>query len=349
MSKGVSRHLFWKSFQHMADRERANELRESNRTIISFDNHRLSEKESFPHAMDVAGNYRMHRRPDDEKLYWIEEKEKDGWVQFHQQMSRSRSYYLRKGKKKRDGTYGEKRCNTKGVIDTYVTVPKWWTQAIAEKIRSEEIDAGQVKTNLKQLSASLLLKHEKRTGYEGIYAAVHPDSCVNLQIHLGVGTVDPKTHTLLGRSAGGTRGKRGLKELGDTFLYIWNLAHLGELPKKALKLPKLCFEQAGARWDKTGIKEDSHAFDDVALSSFLEKKLKEYFPACEGRAIELGKQTAVEFSSTVEKKMETKEQMRATIERLKGTLQKQQKELEQLRKLRGKGKKGDGGMSVKIA
>jgi len=266
--------------------------------------------------MEVAGNYRLEKR-EDSKQYWIEEKEAAGWVQFHQQMSRSRSYYVRKGKKKSDGTYGERNCKTKGVIDTYVTVPKWWTQAIAEEVRAGKVGAKEVKTRMKQIAAQLLLKHEKRTGYEGLYAAVHPDSCVNLQIHLGVGTVDPKTHKLLGRSAGGTRGKRGLKELGDVFLYVWNLSRLGDLPESCLKLPKLCFKQASAQWSKDGLHLDLHPFDDVALSSFLEKLLKEKFPECSDRALELGKATAVEFSSTVEKKMETKADLRNQISNLK--------------------------------
>lgn len=316
----------------MKDKERANELRESNRTIISLDDNRMSDKEDFPKAMEVAGNYRLEKRAD-LKQYWIEEDKKEGWVQFHQQMSKSRSYYLRKGKKKKDGTYGEKRCDTKGVIDTYCTVPQWWTRAIAEEIRQGKLDAKEVKTKLKQIAGVLLLKHEKRTGYEGLYAAVHPDSSSNLQIHLGVGTVDPKTHKLIGRSAGGTRGKRGLKELGDCFLYVWNLSHLGNLPERCLKLPKLCFKQASANWSKDGVKDDYHPFDDVALSSFLEKKLEEHFPQCSERAKEIGRSIAVEFSSTVEKKMETKADLRSQISNLKNERKALKSEVERLRKL----------------
>jgi hypothetical protein len=314
----------------MKDRERANELRESNRTIISFDSPRPA-KDDFPYAMQVAGNYRVEVK--DGKNFWLEEKENDGWVKFHQQMARARSYYFRKGKKRKDGTYGEQRFNTKGVIDTYVTVPKWWTQAISERLRSGDLQADDVKHRLKQISCRLILKHEQRTGYEGLYAAVHPDSTDNLQIHLGVGTVDPTTHKLIGRSAGGKRGKRGLKELGDCFLYVWNLSHLGELPKKALHLPKLCFEQAKGEWTKGKVSDIEHPFDDVALACFLEKKLIEEFPECAIRATELGKEAVVAFSSTVETKMQTKPELLKENAVLKEKSAKDKKEIARLKSL----------------
>jgi hypothetical protein len=133
-----------------------------------------------------------------------------------------------------------------------------------------------------------------------LYISVHPDSETNIQFHLGVAAVDPKTHQLLGRSATGEKGRKGLREAGFAFLNVWRHAQKAKLTpeeqvkfeEKFLKLPKFAFAKTHTNWD--GSEKKQHGgFDDIALAVRLEKLLAEEFP----EFVDVAEKNAVEIAT----------------------------------------------------
>lgn len=77
-----------------------------------------------------------------------------------------------------------------------------------------------------------------RTGYLPSYLALHPDSKGTMSCHLGLSPIDPGKHVLIGRSATGKKGRKGLRTLGDSFTSILRHDRAIGLPSELIKLPK---------------------------------------------------------------------------------------------------------------
>jgi len=69
-----------------------------------------------------------------------------------------------------------------------------------------------------------------RSGYWAAYMALHPDSEGTLSMHFGQWPVDRKERKLIGRSATGKRGRKGLRNLGDAFMSVLRHHEAIELP-----------------------------------------------------------------------------------------------------------------------
>ncbi len=205
--------------------------------------------------------------------------------EFYANIFRNRNFYFKKGNKKKDGSNYIVKMKTDGVKDNTLSLPKMWTKLLSEKLKNGELGADRLNETLETISGKLLKTLADRTGYEPLYAAIHPDTEHNLQFHFGTGSVDPETHCLLGRSASGKRGKQGLREAGFSFLNVWRHAKNAKLTEeeqlrfeeRCLKLPKLFFNDRNTNWDGSE-KKPNGGFDDVALATSLEELLNSEFP-----------------------------------------------------------------------
>jgi hypothetical protein len=115
--------------------------------------------------------------------------------------------------------------------------------------------------SLVSLGAAGIRTLAQRTQYEPIYVAVHPESESNIHIHFGLGIVDSQNR-LLGRSATGKTGKRGLRHAGDCNVALMRLQALA--PSTYL--------------NKVSMKVERDDCDDVAISRAIDQRLDLAFP-----------------------------------------------------------------------
>lgn len=112
----------------------------------------------------------------------------------------------------------EDRVRVTGIVETNVAISSGLARELAAvvnggdilKARSLALTAG--KAGMECLA--------KRTGYSPAYMALHPDSVGTVSFHFGLWPVDPEKRCLIGRSAGGKKGRRGLRLLGDAFMSV---------------------------------------------------------------------------------------------------------------------------------
>jgi hypothetical protein len=170
------------------------------------------------------------------------------------------SWYRRKDPR-RPGAPGRKEKT--GVFEINVSLPTGVSLVLADMVRtmSGEVpelegrleDGGiqQLRFLLEEVGKAGMEKVRKLSGYLPIYLCLHPDSEGVLSYHFGLSPVDPATRQLLGISAGGRKGKRGLRLLGDAFMSIHRHAQFVEIPEKLMVLPKRAreVEKRTADWE----------------------------------------------------------------------------------------------------
>jgi hypothetical protein len=313
-SKRAASHLRWSSDTHTRDKMAADNLRAS--VMIKP----KTERTPFPNAESIAMQCLFEKRPGTKPGEEVVRPVVKG-IEFDEelnQIQRERSFYFGK---RLTGVHAGKvqRRKAKGILDTYVSIHPWWSKAIAEGIASGSLKPEGVRSSIGNMAFALSSKLGKRTEYQPVYFAVHPDSVNNLHIHFGLATIS-KDNQLLGRSADGKRGKKGLKHIGDCNLALYRMALVEPSPRNAIAVRQ----------------SQKDSWDDVWLSHQMEAELEARFPALKGRAKELALEHVRGWEENYrERKTEVTptetERLRVENKRLKGEMQKLQSENRELR------------------
>lgn len=205
-----------------------------------------------------------------------------------------------------------------GLYDCYFSFPPWVTEFLARLVESGEIDRASsvVGASMSAVAEGL----ETRTGYKAVGVALHPDSRTALGFHVQYQTASGGK--LLGRSADGRKGRKGVRLLGDAMLGVSRFGAFVELDAKAREAIK---------------KKD---FDDVALDVVLMKTLEEELGDDWATVMELGKVYSEAWKKqrdealAQKKKVERAEREAKSLKKenlsLKGRLAKLEKEIKAL-------------------
>jgi hypothetical protein len=164
------------------------------------------------------------------------------------------AWYLRHDKRA-----GRKpRRKDTGIIETNVSVSCGLAHVLASFVEAGELKLAQ---NLAHSAGEAGMEElKRRTGYDSAFMALHPDAYGTLSFHFGLWPVDREKRCLIGRSEGGTRGRRGLRSLGHAFISI--LRHHG-----AIGLPENLIRRA----EKNITHRDP---DDWAVANAMDCKLR---------------------------------------------------------------------------
>ncbi len=295
--KATAKHLFWTSFQHAWDKERANKVRAEEKVVVAMSPTpgKKVKVGPFPQAEKLCFNI----VPGEKETSWKEIKGEKKWTELHFRLLQKRSWYWRKGNKKKDGSFGLKKQKSNGVIDTYLSLPKWWTKVLAGELEIGK-DAEETKMKLKAIAFLVAKKYAERSGYEFLYCAAHPDSEENFQIHIGLATIN-KENELVGDSADGVRGRKGLRHIDDCFLSIWRMSKFVRLGEKVTSLPRKAFKDAKGSFDCTK-ESDCGKLDDVAGAILMEELLRKKFSELVEKVEEVGKSQSEEWKKYIDQR-----------------------------------------------
>lgn len=230
-----------------------------------------TERTPFPHAESIALQCLFEKRPGVKEGETVRKPIVKS-VEFEEelnQIQRERSFYFGK---RLTGLHAGKvqRRKAKGILDTYISIPPWWGKALAEGLESGSLKPEGVRNTIGHIAYALSTKLGKRTKYEPVYFSVHPDSVNNVHIHLGLATIS-EDNQLIGRSADGKKGKKGLKHIGDSNLSLYRMAQVEPSPRNAMAV-------------RNSLKDD---WDDIYLSHQMNGELETRFPELKERAGEL--------------------------------------------------------------
>ena len=215
-------HLFLGD-EHDKDREQAAKLR-LYRTIPR------KVQQPFPQAREVgfAGHWIGDLNPE----FKIQNKE--DFVAMNLDRVKN-CYYFRKDNRP-ERKNNKPRKEQSGLLETNAALETGWSMVLADLVRRGEVSY--VRNICLVAGKSGMKKLCELTGYLPEYMACHPDSEGTLSFHLGVSPVDVKNRMLIGLSATGKRGRKGLKNLGHCFISVLEHAEACELPSKILERPK---------------------------------------------------------------------------------------------------------------
>jgi len=264
-SKDAAAHLRFKNEIHQKDRDAADRLRST--MVVEVP---APSRKEIGFAKDLA----IQAIYEDKKGRWVEE-EFEGHIVNENE---TRSWYRDKN--------GKKRQSTGAILDTYVSIPPWWTRALCDLEKAGKVTSEQVKKLVAAIAMEAMQELANRSGYEPIHLAIHPESEANLHIHLGLATVS-KENKLLGRSATGTTGKKGLRSAGDSNAALCRMfQHIPKGLKKYWYDVLAMGSRKSHEKDRqaTAPKLNGIFNDDIALNMFIERRLEECAPGLAPRA-----------------------------------------------------------------
>jgi len=284
-SPRAAQHLVWTSDTHRKDRAAADRLRASVSVPLHPDQVLRKELQG---ARELACQMIFEEDPLGEMEAWTSQfggkfpryKDPEKFASSVAEVAAERSWYT-KGK-----TDGNRTRKTPGVIDTYISIPPWWGRALNAAMKKGIYSTEQVRDALAQISTMAMAELTKRTGYEPVYISVHPESENNVHFHMGVANVS-KDHALIGRSASGKGGRKGLKHAGDCNLAIWRMY--------ALENNKVV--------EKAARKALLGNYDDIAMAKVIDKALGETFPHLKPWAEKAGVAHAKLWMQTAEERL----------------------------------------------
>lgn len=211
----ASEHLLLRE-QHDEDRKAADKLR-------SYPNVPRLKQAPFPKDREVgfAGHYKygqlVVQSPDEFKLMNVECK-KDCW-------------YWKIDK--RPGRNPRPLWN--GLAEVNVAISSGLARELAKLVKAGDLK--EARRILKRAAEAGMAELAKRTGYKPCYVAVHPDAEGTMSFHYGLWPIDKSKRCPIGRSAGGKRGRRGFRTLGDGFTSILRHHRAIGLPVELVSLP----------------------------------------------------------------------------------------------------------------
>jgi hypothetical protein len=158
---------------------------------------------------------------------------------------------------KKNGEMVMQKQYTKAMHDVYISLPPWITEVLADAV---QLEGGMptVKRVVEQAALAAAEELEKRTGYKAVGIALHPDSKHAFGIHIQYLSID--NGQLLGRSAGGGVGKRGLRLAGDVNCALHRFNKVTPVPGK---------------WQNV---VESRDYDDIAMIDAVDATIKEILP-----------------------------------------------------------------------
>ncbi len=239
------RHLVFTSEQHERDRKAADRLRSVEFVAVPL---RAGEKpRSFPEAAEFSGvglfekGRLMQTTPEEFEIALVAARADAG------------RYWVKSKKQKRNGEPALQKRNVDGLRDCYFSFPPWVTEYLARMLEKGKFRKARiVASNVMEKVGEAL---GKRTGYIPVGAALHPDNRLALGFHIQFKVVSGEK--LLGRSANGTKGRKGLRLLGDSNLALSRFAEFIPVDAKMKK------------------KFESKDWDDLALDQVMKAALKE--------------------------------------------------------------------------
>lgn len=206
----------------------------------------------------------------------------------------SGQYWAESKVTKKDGSPVLQKRETNGLRDCYFSFPPWVTEHLAQMVEKGEARRARVVAAKVMMQVGLALG--ERTGYIPIGAALHPDNRLALGFHIQFQVVSDGR--LLGRSADGKSGRKGLVLLGDSNL---GLARFAE------------FISVGSTMGK---KFQSKDWDDLAFDKVMTRVLKQEL-AGDWEAIE---RAGKEYAQKWKKKRDEALNERNKAARLEGQL-----------------------------
>ena len=136
----------------------------------------------------------------------------------------------------------DKRKNRKprkqdtGVLESNVPFSTGLARVLASMVEAGDVRLSQ---ELAMVACEAGMREfERLTGYRRAYMALHPDSIGTLSCHYGLWPISREERCLIGRSAGGKRGKRGLRMLGHAFMSLLRHGDAIQLPEELLRLAR---------------------------------------------------------------------------------------------------------------
>jgi hypothetical protein len=252
-------HYLFNSPTHKIDAKKAADLRS-----VVFQAVGWSEpvKVPFSNAGKVAGNAVRHPSPTG-KGGVFELVSGEVYAETLEKFPAKMDYWVpKKGVEKKNGDPVLQKCSTVPLHDAYFSLPPWVSEFLScVSDNGREEDVSWVQGVAFKASCSAMATLESRTGYEGVGIALHPDSRTGFGFHLQFLTC--KDGKLLGRSASGERGKKGLRLAGDVNLAMTRFDAVDSVP---------------GGWRKIVEERD---YDDVAMEGpmveVIRKELEERF------------------------------------------------------------------------
>lgn len=142
------------------------------------------------------------------------------------------AYYMRIDKRPRR----KPRREDTGLLETNAAISTGPARVLADLVRAGRHDF--VRNTLRLASEAGMAVLSERSGYLPAYLAVHPDAEGTVSTHFGAWPVDPERHVLIGRSATGTPGRKGLRNLGKCFTSILRHDRAIGLPNEVTARPR---------------------------------------------------------------------------------------------------------------
>jgi len=255
-SKTASEHLVFASETHERDKVAADRIREKmhlsiphergksfpNACELSFQGHFLDESGYYHNQIDVF----VGGSPVD----GLKLENQTQFVDSNLKIKNICSWYLRKDKRP-----GRKpRKEKTGIFEINVSLGAAWSRTFAQGIDSCNGKNPARKKDIQQVLIRIgkkgVQKAVELSGYIPAYLACHLDSRNQISFHIGLSPVNPVTHELVGISANGKRGKKGLSNLGDAFMCILRNNSYLNMPDDVVKMPLFALESGRkADWE----------------------------------------------------------------------------------------------------
>ena len=133
-----------------------------------------------------------------------------------------------------------------GLVETNAALSTGLAMVLAGLVRAGQM--GQVRDIMRLAAEKGMAVLERRSGYIPTYMALHPDAEGTLSVHYGLSPVNPDKHVLVGISATGKRGRKGIRNMGDALISILRHDRAIGLPEHLLRLPKSKLKMAMVDW-----------------------------------------------------------------------------------------------------
>jgi len=185
--------------EHFDDRAAAERLRQ-------FPSVPRKIQSAFPHDVKIgfAGHYKKGKLEIQNRATFVPEFVSNS----------KKAWYRRKDKR---GNRKPKR-EASGLLETNVALSTGLSMVLADLVREGMMD--DVRSIMLVATDSGMKLLCERTGYLEAYLSLHPDAEGTVSTHFGLWPIDPEKHELIGRSANGKKGRKGLRTLGDCYISI---------------------------------------------------------------------------------------------------------------------------------
>ncbi|MEO8206347.1 MAG: hypothetical protein ABI615_09210 [Chthoniobacterales bacterium] len=239
------KHLVFTSADHKIDQLAADRLRSVQ--FIAIPHEGGGKPPPFPEAAGFSGvglfknGMLMQTTPEEFEMALVEAR------------ADASRYWVKSKKQKKNGEPILQKRDVDGLRDCYFSFPPWVTEYVARMLEKGKFRKARIVASTVMARVGGALRD--RTGYIPVGAALHPDNRLALGFHIQFKVVSDGV--LLGRSANGKKGRKGMRLLGDSNLALSRFAEFIPVDAKMKK------------------KFESKDWDDLALDKVITAVLKE--------------------------------------------------------------------------